>query len=57
MLNYCRHELFDEYTRRQYLSRAPEKNPFGSNEVATKFADFDVLIKVSHVDSADCLRH
>ncbi|KAI8295819.1 Histone-lysine N-methyltransferase ASH1L [Colletotrichum sp. SAR11_240] len=27
------HELFDEYTRRQYLARAPEKNPFGSDEI------------------------
>ncbi|KAK1978263.1 PHD-finger domain-containing protein [Colletotrichum cereale] len=40
------HELFDEYTRRQYLARAPEKNPFGTDETATKFADFDVLTKI-----------
>ncbi|KAH0424794.1 PHD-finger domain-containing protein [Colletotrichum camelliae] len=38
------HELFDEYTRRQYLARAPEKNPFGSDEVAARFADFDIEI-------------
>ncbi|KAK1598079.1 PHD-finger domain-containing protein [Colletotrichum navitas] len=40
------HELFDEYTRRQYLARAPEKNPFGTGETAAKFADFDVLTKI-----------
>ncbi|KAK2063846.1 PHD-finger domain-containing protein [Colletotrichum caudatum] len=40
------HELFDEYTRRQYLARAPEKNPFGTGETAAKFADFDVLKKI-----------
>ncbi|KAJ0311831.1 hypothetical protein COL516b_000891 [Colletotrichum fioriniae] len=38
------HELFDEYTRRQYLARAPEKNPFGTEETAAKFTDFDVRI-------------
>ncbi|KAF9869813.1 PHD-finger domain-containing protein [Colletotrichum karsti] len=40
------HELFDEYTRRQYTARAPEKNPFGAEEVAAKFADFDVSKKI-----------
>ncbi|KAK1964550.1 PHD-finger domain-containing protein [Colletotrichum sublineola] len=40
------HELFDEYTRRQYLARAPERNPFGTGETAAKFADFDVLTKI-----------
>ncbi|KAI3554762.1 PHD-finger domain-containing protein [Colletotrichum abscissum] len=40
------HELFDEYTRRQYLARTPEKNPFGTEEIAAKFTDFDVLTKV-----------
>ncbi|EAQ90811.1 hypothetical protein CHGG_02746 [Chaetomium globosum CBS 148.51] len=39
------HELFDEYTRRQFLSKAPEKNPFGSAELPTKFAHFDVFTK------------
>ncbi|GKT89881.1 PHD-finger domain-containing protein [Colletotrichum tofieldiae] len=45
------HELFDEYTRRQYLARAPEKNPFGTDETAAKFAEFDVLLKVLSVGS------
>ncbi|KAK0733363.1 hypothetical protein B0T26DRAFT_842495 [Lasiosphaeria miniovina] len=40
------HELFDEYTRRQYISKAPEKNPFGTEETAARFADFDVFTKV-----------
>ncbi|KAK4040525.1 hypothetical protein C8A01DRAFT_15633 [Parachaetomium inaequale] len=39
------HELFDEYTRRQFLSKAPEKNPFGSAETPAKFAHFDVFTK------------
>ncbi|KAK0730597.1 hypothetical protein B0H67DRAFT_41436 [Lasiosphaeris hirsuta] len=39
-------ELFDEYTRRQYLSKAPEKNPFGTEEAPARFADFDVFTKI-----------
>ncbi|KAK4158206.1 hypothetical protein C8A00DRAFT_39583 [Chaetomidium leptoderma] len=38
-------ELFDEYTRRQFLSKAPEKNPFGTAETPAKFAHFDVFTK------------
>ncbi|KAL2137076.1 hypothetical protein VTI74DRAFT_9682 [Chaetomium olivicolor] len=40
------HELFDEYTRRQFLAKAPEKNPFGTAETPARFADFDVFTKV-----------
>lgn len=41
------HDLFDEYTRRQYVSKAPEKpNPFGTDEVPARFADFDVTQKI-----------
>ncbi|KAK4197477.1 hypothetical protein QBC40DRAFT_285417 [Triangularia verruculosa] len=40
------HDLFDEYTRRQFLNKAPEKNPFGSAEAPLRFADFDVFTKV-----------
>ncbi|KAJ0167468.1 Cat eye syndrome critical region protein 2 [Colletotrichum tanaceti] len=40
------HEMFDEYTRRQYLARAPEKNPFGTEETAAKFTDLHVLTKI-----------
>jgi len=39
-------ESFDEYTRRQYLSKAPEKNPFGTDETPASFADFDVFTKI-----------
>jgi hypothetical protein len=40
-------ELFDEYTRRQYVSKAPEKpNPFGADETPASFASFDVFTKV-----------
>lgn len=40
-------ELFDEYSRRQFTSKAPDiENPFGNDEVALKFADFDVFKKV-----------
>ncbi|KAK3989193.1 reticulocyte-binding protein 2 a [Cladorrhinum sp. PSN332] len=40
------HELFDEYTRRQFLSKAPSKNPFGAAETPARFADFDVFTKI-----------
>ncbi|KAL5606156.1 uncharacterized protein BROUX77_003349 [Berkeleyomyces rouxiae] len=36
------HELFDEYTRRQYLQKSPEKNPFGLDDVAHPFQDFAI---------------
>ncbi|KAK4128321.1 hypothetical protein N657DRAFT_685882 [Parathielavia appendiculata] len=40
------HELFDEYTRRQFLSKAPEKNPFGTQETPVGFAHFDIFTKI-----------
>ncbi|KAI0140855.1 hypothetical protein GGR57DRAFT_422000 [Xylariaceae sp. FL1272] len=39
-------ELFDEYARRQYVAKAPERNPFGTDEVPAKFDDFDALLKL-----------
>ncbi|KAL8667454.1 MAG: hypothetical protein Q9202_000670 [Teloschistes flavicans] len=39
--------LFDEYTRRQYVAKAPERNPFGIDETPKKFDDFDVFTKLS----------
>ncbi|KAI8629387.1 hypothetical protein F5Y19DRAFT_464553 [Xylariaceae sp. FL1651] len=39
-------ELFDEYTRRQYVAKAPERNPFGTGEVPAKFNEFDALLKI-----------
>jgi hypothetical protein len=44
--DFDRPELFDEYTRRQYVAKAPERNPFGTDEEPAKFADFDVFTKV-----------
>ncbi|KAG8164813.1 hypothetical protein KVR01_005088 [Diaporthe batatas] len=41
------HELFDEYTRRQFAAKMPnKKNPFGEGEVTKKFADFDLFKKL-----------
>ena len=40
------HEIFDEYTRRQYLAKAPSKNPFGDEEEPKKFREFDVFTKL-----------
>ncbi|KAM0322821.1 hypothetical protein ACHAQA_009162 [Verticillium albo-atrum] len=40
------HDIFDEYTRRQYVAKAPAKNPFGTDEVPAKFAEFDALKKI-----------
>lgn len=46
-LTPARHELFDEYTRRQFAAKMPDKkNPFGNDETALKFSDFDVFKKV-----------
>ncbi|KAI9710919.1 MAG: hypothetical protein M1820_002354 [Bogoriella megaspora] len=39
-------EIFDEYTRRQYLAKAPHRNPFGEDELPKKFNDFDVFTKI-----------
>ncbi|KAL8688663.1 MAG: hypothetical protein Q9218_005481 [Villophora microphyllina] len=39
--------IFDEYTRRQYVAKAPDHNPFGIDETPNKFADFDVFTKLS----------
>ncbi len=41
-----RPELFDEYTRRQYVAKAPARNPFGTEEEPKKFAEFDVFLKL-----------
>jgi len=39
-------EIFDEYTRRQYVAKAPERNPFGVEEVPNSFKDFDIFQKI-----------
>lgn len=40
-------EIFDEYTRRQYMAKAPQRNPFGTEEEPAKFMDFDTFTKAS----------
>ncbi|CAG5156917.1 uncharacterized protein ALTATR162_LOCUS4710 [Alternaria atra] len=39
-------DIFDEYTRRQYVAKAPARNPFGEEEEPNKFHDFDVFTKI-----------
>lgn len=39
-------DIFDEYTRRQYMAKAPHRNPFGIEEAPNKFNDFDVVTKI-----------
>ncbi|KAM3071350.1 hypothetical protein ACMFMG_008942 [Clarireedia jacksonii] len=39
-------DIFDEYARRQYVTKAPDRNPFGTEEEPAKFTDFDVFTKV-----------
>ncbi|KAG8626058.1 hypothetical protein KVT40_006459 [Elsinoe batatas] len=39
-------QLFDEYTRRQFVAKAPQRNPFGEEDEPKKFADFDVFTKI-----------
>jgi hypothetical protein len=46
LLTLQRPEIFDEYTRRQYVAKAPNRNPFGVEEEPAKFDDFDVFTKV-----------
>ncbi len=45
-LTLHRPELFDEYTRRQYVAKAPQRIPFGEEEEPKKFVDFDVFLKL-----------
>jgi hypothetical protein len=39
-------DIFDEYMRRQYVAKAPERNPFGDEEEPHKFDDFDIFTKI-----------
>ncbi|KAH7095783.1 hypothetical protein FB567DRAFT_39746 [Paraphoma chrysanthemicola] len=39
-------DIFDEYTRRQYVAKAPNRNPFGIDEEPNKFNDFDIFTKI-----------
>ncbi|KAK8252217.1 hypothetical protein IWZ00DRAFT_265409 [Phyllosticta capitalensis] len=39
-------EIFDEYARRQYVAKAPQRNPFGVEEEPIKFNDMDTFTKI-----------
>lgn len=39
-------DIFDEYTRRQFVAKAPERNPFGIEEEPGHFIDFDIFTKL-----------
>ncbi|KAK5114856.1 hypothetical protein LTR62_002013 [Meristemomyces frigidus] len=39
-------EIFDEYTRRQYLAKAPARNPFGDDEDPLSFQTLDIYTRV-----------
>ncbi|KAL3427804.1 PHD-finger domain-containing protein [Phlyctema vagabunda] len=38
--------IFDEYTRRQYVAKAADRNPFGEDEEPAKFSEFDIFTKI-----------
>jgi hypothetical protein len=38
--------MFDEYTRRQYVAKAPKRNPFGVEDEPAQFNEFDVFTKI-----------
>ncbi|KAM0339472.1 hypothetical protein ACHAPU_010919 [Fusarium lateritium] len=40
------HEIFDDQARKQFITKSPNYNPFGSGETSLKFSDFDVFTKV-----------
>lgn len=43
---HIRLEIFDEYTRRQFVAKAPTRNPFGEEEEPQHFVAFDVFTKL-----------
>jgi hypothetical protein len=45
-LLFFRHDIFDSQARKQYLDKAPDRNPFGDDETPLPFRDFDVFTKV-----------
>jgi hypothetical protein len=41
------HDLFDDYSRRQFLAKTPDKNPFGpADEPPLHFMEFDIYTKI-----------
>ncbi|KAH9835074.1 PHD-finger [Teratosphaeria destructans] len=39
-------DIFDEYARRQYLAKAPHRNPFGDDDDPKPFHDMDVYTRI-----------
>ncbi|EOD48684.1 putative phd finger domain-containing protein [Neofusicoccum parvum UCRNP2] len=39
-------EIFDEYARRQFVAKAPQRNPFGVDEEPIKFNEMDTFTKL-----------
>lgn len=39
-------EIFDEYTRRQYMAKAPQRNPFGVEDVPVSFSEFYIFTQI-----------
>ncbi|KAJ4296781.1 hypothetical protein N0V90_006829 [Kalmusia sp. IMI 367209] len=39
-------DIFSEYARRQFVAKAPDRNPFGTDETPTDFNGFDVFTKI-----------
>ena len=39
-------DIFDEYTRRQYVAKAPTRNPYGDAEEPIKFTEMDIYTRV-----------
>lgn len=39
-------EIWDDYTRRQYVAKAPARSPYGDDTAPNKFRDFDIFTKI-----------
>lgn len=37
---------WDDYTRRQYIAKAPQLNPYGDEDEPKRFRDFDIFLKI-----------
>jgi len=40
------YDIWDEYTRRQYVAKAPHLNPYGEEEEPKRFREFDIFQKI-----------
>jgi hypothetical protein len=46
LLTFDSPEIFDEYARRQYVAKAPHRNPFGEDEEPIKFNDLSIYTRI-----------